>query len=80
MLVGQALDAIRAHIERLERNLAEVDAMVATHAHTLDPAPRIQWPKGSILEKAVFRHEHRVLEENLRRHENQRYTRPMSGV
>jgi hypothetical protein len=80
MLVMQALDGIRAHIERLERDLAEADALIATHAYTLDPAPRVRWPQGSVLEKAVFRHEHRVLQEKLKDTENKyRHTRGQSG-
>lgn len=39
--------------------LAEVDAMVAVHAGKIDGNPRSTWPKGSVLERAIARHEKR---------------------
>jgi hypothetical protein len=67
MIWEQSLDQLRSYIARLEKELAEVDAMVSCHASKLDPNPRDQWPKGSILEAAVGRHTVRCAEESLNR-------------
>jgi hypothetical protein len=67
MLIGQALDGIRLHIERLELDLAEADALIAAHAYTIDPTPPEKWPDGSALKRAVFRHTHRELDAAHRR-------------
>jgi hypothetical protein len=63
MLWEQKLDDIRYYVQRLERDLAEVDALVAAHAEKIDGNPRIDWPSGSILAKATERHARRVAEE-----------------
>ncbi len=63
--IYSGLEAIAAgtdssEIERLKHDLAEVDAMLATHAYLIDKNPRERWPKGSILAKALDRHVQRV--------------------
>lgn len=63
MIWQQRLDELSSYIAALERDLAEVDSLVATHRHSLDDTPRENWPKGSILEKALCRHELRLLKE-----------------
>lgn len=45
-----------AEIERLQTELAAVDALVAAHAYTIDPTPPQDWPKSSNLRKAIDRH------------------------
>lgn len=59
----QNLDGVRAHIERVEQQLAEADALIACHAFTIDPTPPEHWPKGSILSAAIARHNVRCLAE-----------------
>lgn len=66
MIVGQALELIASHIARLEWELAEVDAMIACHVSKIDAGPRFLWPKGSVLEKSLMRHETRLVEEKMR--------------
>jgi hypothetical protein len=58
---------LRAYIAKLENDLAEVDAMISTHAYTIDPSPPQNWPKGSILAKAMHRHAQRCADEIERR-------------
>ncbi len=40
-------------------HLAELDAFVVTHQYVLDKNPPSLWPKGSVLAKAIARHEAR---------------------
>lgn len=61
MIWQQTLDELRALIEGLERDLAETDSMLATHASTIDTRPAEKWPPGSILRKAIDRHCRREL-------------------
>jgi hypothetical protein len=60
--VAEENEELRAEIELLRSDLAEVDAVISVHANALDNSPRSAWPKGSILEKAISRHERRALE------------------
>jgi hypothetical protein len=72
MIVEQTLDELRSYIQQLERNLAETDALIATHISSIDPSPRDKWPNGSLLEKSLHRHEERCLKEQLRKAEDER--------
>jgi hypothetical protein len=56
-------DPTETHIEILRRaeQLAELDAFVAVHQYILDANPPDLWPKGSVLAKAIARHEAREL-------------------
>lgn len=65
MIWQQNLDQIRTYIRNLEESLAESDALIAAHAAKIDSGPRDKWPKGSLLENAVARHERRVLDEQM---------------
>ncbi len=42
--------------ERLKHDLAEADALIAAHAHAIDPSSPLNWPSGSHLVKAIKRH------------------------
>lgn len=53
---------LRAEIKRLRADLAEVDAPVATHQHTIDAREMYTWPKESVLRKAIDRHTNRHLQ------------------
>lgn len=65
MIWQQTLDQLRSYIERLEKDLAQADALIACHAYTIDPNPPETWPRGSILQDAVGRHNVRCAEERL---------------
>lgn len=80
MIWQQSLDEIRRYIERLERDLSDVDALVATHASAIDKSPMNEWPPGSILRCAVTRHETRKLLELSRRAETLPSFREMRGI
>lgn len=67
MIWQQKMDELRSYIERLEQDLAGADSLISTHADKIDPNPRDQWPKGSLLEAAVGRHTVRCAEESLTR-------------
>ena len=51
-----ALTDAQNEISGLRNDLAEVDGLLACHAHKLDSNPRDKWPKGSVLGRAVDRH------------------------
>lgn len=65
-------------VEQLERDLADVDRMVACHASIIDGNPRSMWPRNSILGKAVDRHTARRVKEL--EHERQRAQGARSGA
>lgn len=46
-------------IERLERQLAESDQLIATHANAIDSNHPSTWPPGSLLAAAIERHDAR---------------------
>jgi hypothetical protein len=54
---GELLDDIM----RLENQLAQADALISTHANSIDSRPRSTWPKDSILKAAIARHEARCI-------------------
>jgi len=53
----QDVRELRHEIVQLRNDLAEVDGLLACHAHKLDPNPRERWPRDSVLGKAIDRHE-----------------------
>ena len=67
MIWQQTLDQLRSHIEGLERQLAEADGLIASHAFRIDSSDPSKWPAGSILRAAIDRHANRCADERLRR-------------
>lgn len=67
MIWQQKLDELRSYIKGLERDLAEVDALVNCHAYAIDPNPRSMWPPNSTLAKALDRHMGRCIEDARKR-------------
>ncbi len=63
MIIEQRLDEICSYVKKLERDLAEADALISTHQHKIDDNPESKWPNGSILKAAVLRHIDRVAKE-----------------
>jgi hypothetical protein len=56
----KAANALTLENERLRQALAQVDQVISVHASAIDPNERASWPKGSILEQAISRHEARI--------------------
>lgn len=50
------VDCYEGKIDRLEKQLAEADGLIATHANSIDSSHPSAWPKGSLLAAAVERH------------------------
>ena len=46
--------------ERLRQALAQADQIIAAHIYSIDSNPRKSWPRGSILEQVISRHEERI--------------------
>lgn len=49
-------DALHARIAELERDLADVDAMLACHVFAITTSPPSAWPRDSVLRAAIGRH------------------------
>lgn len=59
MIWRQTMDELSSYIAKLESDLAEVDAMLSTHAYSIDKKPPEEWPEKSVLRKAMKRHAER---------------------
>jgi len=59
----QTLQELGRYIANLEEQLAETDAVLMQNATKIDPNPRSKWPRGSVIEKTMRRHESRLLDE-----------------
>lgn len=62
MIWQQTMEALAVYIKKLEADLADVDDMVAAHAYDIDGRSPSEWPKDSVLAKAVERHTKREVE------------------